>query len=83
MSARNFARVFVQETNVTPHEFVERARLDAARQALESSDAPLKVVAWDSGFGNADRMRIVFVKRLGVTPQQYRERFRREPSMAA
>jgi transcriptional regulator GlxA family with amidase domain len=82
MSARNFARVFVQETNVTPHEFIERARLDAARQMLESSDAPLKVVAWDSGFGIADRMRAVFAKRLGVTPLQYRERFRRKPSMA-
>src|SRR5579859_3820172 len=36
MSARNFARVFVQETRVTPHEFVERARVDAARKLLES-----------------------------------------------
>ncbi|WP_179401664.1 GlxA family transcriptional regulator [Burkholderia guangdongensis] len=78
MSARHFARVFVQETHVTPHEFVERARLDAARQMLESGDAPLKAVAWESGFGHADRMRTVFAKRLGVTPQQYRERFRRE-----
>ncbi|TKC87775.1 GlxA family transcriptional regulator [Trinickia terrae] len=80
MSARNFARVFVQETNVTPHAFVERARLDAARQMLESGDAPLKVVAWESGFGIADRMRAVFAKRLGVTPLQYRERFRCKPS---
>ncbi|AJX36173.1 GlxA family transcriptional regulator [Burkholderia oklahomensis] len=81
MSARNFARVFVQETNVTPHEFVERARLDAAKQMLESGDAPLKVVAWESGFGIADRMRATFAKRLGVTPMQYRERFRRKPSI--
>jgi transcriptional regulator GlxA family with amidase domain len=76
MSARNFARVFVQETGVTPHEFVERARVDAARKLLESSDAVLKAIAYDCGFGTADRMRIVFTKRLGVTPMQYRERFR-------
>lgn len=76
MSARNFARVFVQETGVTPHEFVERARVDAARKLLESSDAALKAVAYDCGFGTADRMRIVFTKRIGVTPMQYRERFR-------
>ncbi|GAB7547571.1 GlxA family transcriptional regulator [Cupriavidus sp. 8B] len=79
MSARNFARVFVQETGVTPHEFIERARVDAARQLLESSGAALKAVAWDCGFGTAERMRIVFAKRLGVTPMQYRERFRRAP----
>ncbi|MGF6985852.1 transcriptional regulator GlxA family with amidase domain [Paraburkholderia atlantica] len=76
MSARNFARVFVQETGVTPHEFVERARVDAARKLLESSAAALKTIAYDCGFGTADRMRIVFTKRLGVTPMQYRERFR-------
>jgi transcriptional regulator GlxA family with amidase domain len=76
MSARNFARVFVQETGVTPHEFVERARVDAARKLLESSGAALKAVAYDCGFGTADRMRIVFTKRIGVTPMQYRERFR-------
>ncbi len=76
MSARNFARVFVQETGVTPHEFVERARVDAARKLLESSGSALKAIAYDCGFGTADRMRIVFAKRLGVTPMQYRERFR-------
>lgn len=76
MSARNFVRVFVQETGVTPHEFVERARVDAARKQLESSGAALKAIAYDCGFGTADRMRIVFTKRIGATPMQYRERFR-------
>jgi transcriptional regulator GlxA family with amidase domain len=76
MSARNFARIFVQETNVTPHEFVERARVDAARKQLESTAAALKTIAYDCGFGTADRMRIVFARRIGVTPMQYRERFR-------
>lgn len=76
MSARNFARVFVQETGVTPHEFVEGARVDAARKLLESSGAALKAIAYDCGFGTADRMRIVFTKRIGATPMQYRERFR-------
>ncbi|MFM0341175.1 GlxA family transcriptional regulator [Paraburkholderia fungorum] len=76
MSARNFARVFVQETSVTPHEFIERARVDAARKWLESSDAVLKAIAYDCGFGSADQMRIVFTRRIGATPTQYRERFR-------
>ncbi|MGF6485441.1 transcriptional regulator GlxA family with amidase domain [Paraburkholderia sp. JPY419] len=76
MSALNWARVFAQETGVTPHDFVERARVDAAHKLLESSAAALKTIAYDCGFGTADRMRTVFAKRLGVTPMQYRERFR-------
>ncbi len=76
MSSRNFARVFLQQAKVTPHEFVERARVDTARNLLEGSDMALKEVAYHCGFGTTDRMRIVFVKRLGVTPAQYRASFR-------
>jgi transcriptional regulator GlxA family with amidase domain len=76
MSARNLARHFVQEAGITPHEFVERARIDAARRLLEGSDRALKAVAHDCGFGTADRMRIVFSECLGVTPAQYRASFR-------
>jgi transcriptional regulator GlxA family with amidase domain len=77
MSVRNFARVFTQETKMTPAEFVEGARVDAARNLLEGSELALKSVAFHSGFGNADRMRIVFTKRLGITPTQYRASFLR------
>ena len=77
MSPRNLARQFVQEIQVTPHEFVERARIDAARMRLEGSDAALKAVAFECGFGTADRMRVVFTARLGVSPAQYRASFRR------
>jgi len=57
MSARNLARHFVEETGITPHEFIERARIDAARMFLEGSNRALKAVAHDCGFGTSDRMR--------------------------
>lgn len=75
MSARNFARVFVQSTEFTPHEFIARARIDTARGLLESTNLPLKTVAFESGFVTAERMRRIFVGRLGVTPNDYRKSF--------
>jgi transcriptional regulator GlxA family with amidase domain len=75
MSARNFSRVFAREARITPAEFVERARVDAARVMLESSHAPLKTVAYQCGFRDAQHMRSVFNRRLGVTPQQFRLNF--------
>lgn len=78
MSPRNLARYFVQETGVTPHEFVQRARIDAARMMLEASNRPLKTIAFACGFGTVDRMRIVFGERLGVSPAQYRQHFRQD-----
>jgi transcriptional regulator GlxA family with amidase domain len=80
MSVRNFARVFAQEAKMTPAEFIERARVDAARNLLEGSDMALKAVAYRAGFGSANRMRIVFSRRLGVTPTQYRTSFLRAES---
>lgn len=76
MSTRNFARMFKRETNTTPADFVEGARLDAARRMLEETTNPLKRVAALCGFGDPNSMRRAFVRRLGVTPADYRRRFR-------
>lgn len=75
MSERNFARVFARETRSTPGEFVERARVDAARVLLEASREPLKTIAHRCGFGSPAHMRTAFVKQLGVTARQYRQHF--------
>ncbi|MDZ5634415.1 GlxA family transcriptional regulator [Janthinobacterium sp. GMG1] len=75
MSPRNFARVFARELGVTPAYFIESARLDAARALLEAGSEPLKTVAWRCGFGTADQLRTVFLRRLGVSAKQYRLHF--------
>jgi transcriptional regulator GlxA family with amidase domain len=75
MSSRNFSRVFVRDAKITPAEFVESARVDAARVMLETSAAPLKTIAFRCGFRNAQLMRGVFTRRLGVSPLQYRQHF--------
>ena len=75
MSARHFSRVFAREVNMTPMEFVQSARIDRARNLLETSDLPLKTVAFKSGFGSVRYMRFLFSEKLGLTPAQYREQF--------
>lgn len=75
MSVRNFSRVFAKDAKITPAEFVEGARVDAARVILESTRLPLKTVAYQCGFRDAQHMRSVFTRRLGVTPQQFRMHF--------
>ncbi|WPP01584.1 GlxA family transcriptional regulator [Pseudomonas sp. HR96] len=75
MSTRHFSRVFLRETGLTPMEFLQNARIDHARQLLESSELPLKTVAWRSGFGSVRHMRFLFGERLGLSPSQYRQQF--------
>lgn len=76
MSPRNFARVFRRETNMTPAEFVEAARLDAARRMLVDSTKPLQRIAFICGFGGVEGMRRAFVRNLGIAPLEYRKSFR-------
>lgn len=75
MSPRNFARLYKQAVGTTPARFVESLRLEAARQALEDTAQPLGWVARRFGFGNEERMRKSFQRRLGVVPSQYRQQF--------
>jgi len=75
MSPRHFARKFAHEVKMTPMEFLQGARIDRARQLLETTDLPLKTVAFRSGFGSVRHMRSQFSEKLGLTPVQYRQQF--------
>jgi len=72
MSVRTFGRVFARDAKIPPAEFVEGARMDAACVMLENTAMPLKTIAYECGFKEADRMRGAFKRRLGTSPQQYR-----------
>jgi transcriptional regulator GlxA family with amidase domain len=74
MSERNFARVFKTEVGMTPADFVEKARIEAAVSAIESG-LPLKRAADKAGFPSVGALRRSFVRRFGITPAQYRARF--------
>ena len=75
MSPRNLARVFQRETGMPPMAFVEQARVEAARRALEDDALPIKTIAVQVGFRTYDPMRKAFLKWLSVTPRAYRARF--------
>jgi transcriptional regulator GlxA family with amidase domain len=77
MSDRSFARIFRGETGTTPADFVEKARIDAARRLAEESDLPAKRLAAAVGYANVDGFRRAFARRLGVSLADYRRRFPR------
>jgi transcriptional regulator GlxA family with amidase domain len=83
MSPRTFARKYVETIGRTPARVVEELRVEAARRALEGTELSLKQIAERYGFGDEDRMRRAFRRRLNVAPQDYRARFAvDEPSSA-
>jgi len=77
MSARTFARTYVAQVGETPARTVETLRLEAARRALEAGATSLKRIAVETGYGDEQNLRRGFLRRLGVTPLEYRARFSR------
>ena len=78
MSGRNFARHFTSVTGVTPAHYVSNARLEAARRKLEENKLPIAKIAHRCDFfsGTPETMRRAFNMNLGVSPTDYRSRFR-------
>ncbi len=76
LSPRHFVRVFAREVGLPPGRYVEDVRLEAARRELEGAGVGVDVVARRCGFGTSETLRRVFLRRLGVSPSDYRRRFR-------
>lgn len=83
MSERTFIRSFREDTGRTPGEYIAEVRLQAARRLLEDTHLEPKRVAAQSGLGTAASMRRVFLRQLGVTPIQYRDKFQQPVENAA
>jgi transcriptional regulator GlxA family with amidase domain len=79
LSERHLARLFIAETGTTPARFVERVRVEAARELLEAGPTPMDTIAEQAGFGSAETMRRAFLRVIGVGPADYRARFGARP----
>lgn len=75
LSERQITRLFAREARTTPARFVERVRVEAARDLLESGRSSVDAVAERCGFGSAETMRRAFRRVLGIGPGEYRQRF--------
>jgi transcriptional regulator GlxA family with amidase domain len=79
MGVRHFGRLFARETGTTPGDFVESAKVDAAKKLIETTNIPLNEIAVRCGFANANVMRCTFMRRMGVRPSFYRKKYRMMP----
>jgi transcriptional regulator GlxA family with amidase domain len=77
VSPRHFTRICLRETRMNPGQFVDRMRVEAAQQMIDSSNMGLKEIADATGFSTADAMRRTFSRILGITPAEYIHRFKR------
>ena len=74
-SRRNIVRRFKQVTGVTPIEYLQLTRIEAAKKLLEQTGQQMTEVIFNSGYNDPKAFRKVFRKTVGMTPTEYRGKF--------
>ncbi|WP_026705701.1 GlxA family transcriptional regulator [Flavobacterium soli] len=74
-SRRNLVRRFKLVTGVTPIEYLQKTRIEAAKNLLENSRQNIMEVMLESGYNDLKSFRTLFKKNVGMTPTAYREKF--------
>ncbi|WP_207426156.1 GlxA family transcriptional regulator [Pedobacter sp. SYSU D00535] len=74
-SRRNIVRRFKQVTGITPIEYLQKVRVEAAKKLLELTDKTILEVMLMSGYNDMKAFREMFKKSVGMTPKAYRDKF--------
>ena len=75
VTSRTLNRRFKAATGETPLEFLQKARIERARQLLEQTKLGLDEVVHRVGYSDTSSFRRLFMREVGVSPFDYRKRF--------
>lgn len=78
VSLRTLTRLWRQETGVSPHQWLLTARINRARELLETTDLQVEQIATRCGLGSGANMRARFRDAVGTTPTAYRRAFQHQ-----
>jgi transcriptional regulator GlxA family with amidase domain len=83
MSRRTFVRRFREETGTSPMAWLSDARMDFARELLETTTEPIERIGYLTGLGAPASVRAAFHRRIGTSPQMYRATFQQRHAVPA
>ncbi|BEV01073.1 AraC family transcriptional regulator [Novosphingobium olei] len=73
LTPSHFCRVFKRATNLTPHQFVMKARLERAQDLLVTTDLTIAQISDQLGFASQSHLTRAFRTFTGVTPAAWRQ----------
>ncbi len=76
LTARTFKRRFHSATGYAPLDYVQTLRIEEAKHILETTDTPIDDIAELVGYMEPNSFRRLFKRTTGITPHQYRVRFK-------
>lgn len=78
LGERTFLRRFKAATGMTPNNYLQQLRIEAARHLLEVSSKSVEEIIIAVGYDNGSSFRRLFKRLTGVSPREYRSRFSRQ-----
>ncbi|QDK78739.1 helix-turn-helix domain-containing protein [Spirosoma sp. KCTC 42546] len=78
ISRRNFDRRFIKATGNTPVEYLQRVKVEVAKNNLEKGRKTIFEVMNDVGYSDDKAFREVFKRITGVSPLDYRAKYTKE-----
>lgn len=75
LQKRTYVRRFRKATNFTPIAYVQELRLKECKRLLEATPLSFEEITDCVGYKDTNSFRSLFIKRTGITPKQYREKF--------
>jgi len=76
LSVSQLQREFSRNFGITPVNYIREVRIGVARHLLKTCDAAVSQIAVDCGFYDQSHFNRHFKSSTGMTPLQYRQRFR-------
>ena len=73
-SPNYLGQLFKNQIGCTFNEYLHNLRLKYACSLLQTSDLPVKEVAFASGYSSVEYFMYIFKKKLHTTPNAYRKR---------
>lgn len=80
VSRRVLERRFQELLKKSIHDEIRRVRVEGVARMLLETDLSISQIALDLGYTNDKHVARYFRKEKGVTPQQYRKKFRSKPT---
>jgi AraC-like DNA-binding protein len=74
VSKYQLSRLFSERLHMSFNEHLNRVRISAAQDLLDSTDKPVTDIMYECGFESQTTFNRVFRKACGVSPRHYRER---------
>jgi len=83
LSLSHFARMFKRSVGVPPRVYLMHIRIEKACELLERTDMSVTGIALEVGYSSNQTFGRAFLKRVHVTPGDYRRALRDQAALAA